>query len=90
MKSSHVLSLAMAAAILMPVAAVADDDGRYRIVNIQRDIQSGSEYQTVHGTMMVDSQTGKSWILDEQKGRWVPVGFRAPNLGSDVTVTPGK
>ncbi len=90
MKLISALIVGMATAVVMPRIADANEDGRFRIVNIQRDIQDGSDYQTVNGTMMVDSQSGKTWILDEQKGRWIPIGFRAPNLGSDVTVTPGK
>ncbi|MAO55916.1 MAG: hypothetical protein CMM61_09470 [Rhodospirillaceae bacterium] len=69
--------------------AWADDDGRFRIINIKRDIDGDKGPRTVNGTMMVDSRTGRSWILDEERGRWVPVGFRAAKLGNDVTVLPG-
>jgi hypothetical protein len=71
-------------------SALADDDGRFRIVNIKRDIDGDKGPRTVNGTMMVDSRTGQSWILDEERGRWVPVGFRAAKLGNDVTVLPSK
>ena len=85
-----VMALAVAMVLVVPGMAYASDDGRYRIENIKRDIEGGSDYRTVNGTMMVDSATGKTWILDEQRGRWIPVGFRAPNLGSDVSVSPEK
>ncbi len=84
------MALTAAMALAMPGVVQASDDGRYRIENIKRDIEAGSDYRTVNGTMMVDSATGKTWILDEQRGRWIPVGFRAPNLGTDVSVSPEK
>ena len=67
-----------------------DDEGRYRIVNIKRDIDADKGPRAVNGTMMIDSKTGRSWVLDEERGRWVPVGFRAAKLGNDVTVLPGS
>lgn len=74
--------------LFAPTNAFADDEGRYRIVNIMRDVGDTKNTQVVNGTMMVDSETGRTWILDEERGRWIPVGFRAPNLTSDVTLTP--
>jgi hypothetical protein len=90
MRFVYSVAIGITMAASLPAAAIAADDGRYRIENIQRDIADGNGYRTVNGTMMVDTVTGRTWILDEQKGRWVPVGFRAPNLGSDVTVSPGS
>jgi len=74
MKFIAATMMALAVAIWTADPAWADDDeGRYRIVNIKRDIDAG-----------------RSWVLDEERGRWVPVGFRAAKLGNDVTVLPGS
>lgn len=61
---------------------------RYEIISIKRDVASGTNIRTVNSTMMLDVQTGKNWILDEVKGRWVPVGYHNELSGEDATLTP--
>lgn len=91
MKSKGLLAIAAVAALLLPaVAQAANGDGRYDIVNIKRDVDDGKGLRTVNGTMMIDTSTGRTWILDEQRGRWIPVGFREAQPSSDVTITPDK
>ncbi len=75
---------------MVPNHAMAAENERYQIVNINRDVPDGKVNRTVSGTMMLDSETGRSWILDEQKGRWIPVGYRNVKPSSDVTLIPGK
>jgi len=71
-------------------SANAADNERYQIVPIKRDVSDGKANRTVNGTMMLDGLEGRSWILDEQKGRWIPVGYRAAKPSSDVTLIPKK
>lgn len=80
----------MLIAIMAPIDAFSAENERYQIVNIKRDVQEGKENRTVSGTMMLDGTTGRSWILDEQKGRWIPVGYRNVKPSADVTLTPAK
>lgn len=91
MRFKRLMVFAAAAALFLPAVAIAaDDDGRYGIVNIKRDVDDGKGLRTVNGTMMIDTSTGRTWILDEQRGRWIPVGFREAQPSSDVTITPDK
>jgi len=71
-------------------AAFAAENGRFQIINIKRDVVVGKQSSTVSGTMMLDTASGQSWILDEKKGRWVPVGYRNAKPSADVTLTPSK
>jgi hypothetical protein len=63
------------------------DEGRYRTVIIKRSVGDGED-KTRYGTLMIDSRTGRTWILDEQQGRWVPVGYREP--GNNIILQPGN
>ena len=74
---------------LMNSEVRAADAGGYDIVVIKRDVGSGKDARTVNGTMMLDRDSGRSWILDEQKGRWVPVGYLTAKPASGVALTPG-
>ncbi|MDG4720909.1 MULTISPECIES: hypothetical protein [Thalassospira] len=63
------------------------DEGRFRTVIIKRSVGDGTE-NIRYGTLMIDSKTGRTWILDEQQGRWVPVGYREP--GTNIILQPGN
>ena len=87
-----VCAFAMVASItVMNAAAVSAqesyDEGRYRTVIIKRSVGEGND-NLRYGTLMIDSKTGRSWILDEQQGKWVPVGYREP--GNNIILQPGN
>ncbi|WP_033069038.1 hypothetical protein [Thalassospira australica] len=63
------------------------DEGRFRTVIIKRSVGDGND-DIRYGTLMIDSKTGRSWILDEQQGKWVPVGYREP--GNNIILQPGN
>lgn len=63
------------------------DEGRFRTVIIKRSAGDGAD-NIRYGTLMIDSKTGRTWILDEQQGRWVPVGYREP--GTNIILQPGN
>ncbi|MEG3637610.1 hypothetical protein [Magnetococcus sp. PR-3] len=74
---------------LSPNTYASDNAGRYEAIVIQRSVQGkGGHKLAVYGTMMVDTNTGRSWVLDEKIGKWVAVGYKVP--GTNMVLEPGK
>lgn len=81
----------IAVAVQVPGIATAQVSvSEFEIVNIKRDVEDGGENRTVNGTMMLEKKTGRTWILDEQKGQWLPVGYKVAKPAAGTSLTPEK
>lgn len=83
-----IISMGLTSPVFSDATTPIENNQRYEIVSIKRDVASGTNIRTVNATMMLDRLTGKNWILDEIKGRWVPVGYHNKLSGNDATLVP--